>query len=356
MFFFNFEEHVSSKVMFLFFMIRRLSMKVILYGIGSIGSRIARTVLNKSWLQVVGAVDVAPDKIGKDLGEVLGLKRNTGIIIQEADDVISKVQADVVIHSTSSRISEVFSQIETCLKSELNVVSTCEELAFPYLKYPELSKQLDVTAKEHNVTVLGTGINPGYLMDTLPIVLTAPCIEVDSITVRRMMYSGNRRDSYQKKIGTGLTQNQFERMIQEKKITGHVGLEESIAMVAAALNWKLDEIVVQPPVSVITENDITTTFTTVLSGQVCGLESIAFGIRNNIKVITLEFISHANIKQPYDSISIKGTPDIYQKINGGVNGDIGTIAMLINSIPKVLNAPDGLLTMKEMILPSYQSF
>ena len=127
-------------------------------------------------------------------------------------------------------------------------------------------------------------------------------------------------------------------------------------MVAASLNCKLDEIVVQPPVSVITENDITTTFTTVLSGQVCGLESIAFGIRNNIKVITLEFISHANIKQPYDSISIKGTPDIYQKINGGVNGDIGTIAMLINSIPKVLNAPDGLLTMKEMILPSYQSF
>jgi 4-hydroxy-tetrahydrodipicolinate reductase len=330
-------------------------MKVILYGIGSIGSQIARSVLNKPWLQVVGAVDAAPDKIGRDLGEIIGLKRNTGIIIQEADEVISKVQADVVIHSTSSRLREVFSQIETCLKSELNVVSTCEELAFPYLKYPELSKQLDMTAKEHNVTVLGTGINPGYLMDTLPIILTAPCTEVHSIKVRRMMYSGNRRDSYQKKIGTGLTQDQFERMIQEKKITGHVGLEESISMIAAALNWKLDEIVVQLPVCITTKNKVSTTFTTIHSGQVCGLESVAFGIRNKIKVITLEFISHANIKQPYDSISVKGTPDIYQKIKGGVNGDIGTVGMLLNSIPKVVNAPDGLVTMKEMMLPSYQS-
>jgi len=330
-------------------------MKVILYGIGSIGSHIARTVLNKSWLQVVGAVDAAPNKIGKDLGEIIGLKRNTGITIQEADEVISKVQADIVIHSTASSLTEVFSQIETCLKSELNVVSTCEELAFPYLKYPELSKQLDMTAKEHNVTVLGTGINPGYLMDTLPIILTAPCIEVHSIKVRRMMYSGNRRDSYQKKIGTGLTQDQFEKMIQEKKITGHVGLEESIAMIAAALNWKLDEIVVQPPVPITTKNKVTTTFTTIHPSQVCGLESIAFGIRNKIKVITLEFISHANVKQPYDSISIKGTPDVYQKIKGGVNGDIGTVGMLINSIPKVVNAPDGLVTMKDMILPSYQS-
>ena len=330
-------------------------MDVILYGIGSIGSHIARGVLNKSWLHVVGAVDAAPHKLGKDLGEVIGLTRKTGIVIQEADDVVSKVQADVVIHATSSHLPDVVPQLAACLRSGMNVVSTCEELAYPYWKYPDVSRQLDATAKDHQVTLLGTGINPGYLMDTLPLLLTAPCIDVHGITVRRMMYSGNRRDSYQQKIGTGLTQDEFERLIHEHKITGHVGLEESIAMIAATLNWTLDDIVVQPPVPILTQRAVTTTFTIIPPGHVCGLESIAFGVRNQRQVITLEFVSHANVKEPYDSVSIQGTPDIHQTIQGGVNGDLGTVGMILNAIPKVVAAPAGLLTMKDLPLPSYQN-
>ena len=330
-------------------------MDVLLYGIGSIGSQIARAVLAKPWLHVVGAVEAAPHKLGKDLGEVIGLPQKTGVVLQTADDVLPTVQADVVVHATSSHLLDVVPQLDACLRRGMHVVSTCEELVFPYRKYPDVARQLDATAKAHQVTLLGTGINPGYLMDTLPLLLTAPCIDVRAITVRRMMYSGNRRDSYQQKIGTGLTQDAFERLIQEHKITGHVGLEESIAMIAATLNWTFDDIVVQPPVPVITPQAVTTTFTTVPAGHVCGLESIAYGVHDQRQVITLEFISHANVKDPYDAVSIQGTPDIQQTIQGGVNGDLGTVGMILNAIPKVVAAPAGFLTMRDLSLPSYQN-
>ena len=242
----------------------------------------------------------------------------------------------------------------------MNVVSTCEELAYPYYKHPELANEIDELAKKHEVTVLGTGINPGYLMDTLPITITGICKEVESIKVTRMMYSGNRRSSYQKKIGTGMTPEEFRKMIDEGKITGHVGLEESISMIAATLGWELDEIEVLPPEPVISDvevetwTDLTkqTPFITVKPGQVCGLKSVAHGIKGEERVITLEFISHVNVKEPYDSVIIKGEPDVHEKITGGVHGDTGTVSMIINSIPKVLNAQPGLVTMKDLPLPS----
>jgi 4-hydroxy-tetrahydrodipicolinate reductase len=335
--------------------------KVILFGIGAIGSRIARFALQKKGLEIVGAVDIAKEKVGKDLGEVLGIGRQVGVTVtDDPDDLFSRVKADIVIHATMSHLKAVYPQIAKCVKAGMNVVSTCEELAYPYYKHPELANEIDELAKKHRVTVLGTGINPGYLMDTLPITITGICKEVESIKVTRMMYSGNRRSSYQKKIGTGMTPEEFKKMIDEGKITGHVGLEESISMIAAALGWELDEIEVLPPEPVISDvevetwTDLTkqTPFITVKPGQVCGLKSIAHGVKEGERVITLEFISHANVKEPYDSVTIKGEPDVHEKIIGGVHGDIGTVSMIVNSIPKVINAQAGLVTMKDLPPPS----
>jgi len=331
-----------------------MKMRVILYGIGAIGSLIAKTVLNKKWLDVVGAVDIAPNKLGKDLGEVLEMDERIGISVGKADEIIPKLKADIVIHSTSSYLTETYPQIAQCVNSRLNVISTCEELSFPYLKHPDLAEELDKLATKHGVAVLGTGINPGFLMDTLPIVLTAPCIDVSSINVRRVMYSGNRRSSYQRKIGTGMSLEEFKEMIEKGKISGHVGLEESIAMIASALNWKLDEIVVPPPVPVLADEELETTFTRIKPSHVCGLKSVAYGVVDGRKAIVLEFVSHAKVKRPYDSVSIKGTPNIAERITGGVNGDLGTVGTIINLIPKVLKAKPGLATMKDMALPSYK--
>lgn len=331
-----------------------VSIKVILYGIGAIGSRIAKTVIEKRGLEVVGAIDVAPNKLGKDLGTVIKIGRKVGIKIKKSIEIIPKIKADIVIHSTFSYLTKTYPQIAQCIKSRLNVVSTCEELAFPYLKNPEIARKIDQLSKKYGVTVLGTGINPGFLMDTLPIILTVPCIEVYSIAIRRIMYSGNRRISYQKKIGTGMTLEKFNELMGQGKISGHVGLEESIAMIASALNWKLDKIQVFPSTPILTDKELETTFTIIRPNHVCGLKSIAQGFVNGRKAIILEFVSHAKIKKPFDSIIIKGTPNITQKIIGGINGDLGTVGALINAIPNVFKAKAGLITMTDLVLPSFK--
>jgi len=327
--------------------------RVILFGVGAIGSLIAKFVLEKKGLEVVGAVDVAKDKAGKDLGEVLEVGKPLGVTVTDDPDALfSKVKADIVIHATTSYLKDVYPQIAKCVKAGINVVSTCEELSYPYYKHPELANEIDELAKKHGVTVLGAGINPGYLMDTLPITLTGPCQEVKTIKVTRMMDSSKRRIPYQKKIGTGLSPEEFKRMIEEKRITGHVGLIESIAMIADALGWELEEIQELPPEPVIAEEEIVTSHTTVKTGQVAGLKSVAHGIKEAKNVITLEFVSHAALKEEYDAVSIEGVPNIYEKIEGGVHGDIGTVATIINAIPKVINANPGLVTMKDLPLPS----
>ncbi len=198
----------------------------------------------------------------------------------------------------------------------------------------------------------GTGINPGYLMDTLPLVLTAPCLDVKSIKVTRMMNSAHRRIPFQKKIGTGLTVDEFKQFVAEKTITGHVGLVESGQMIAAGLGWELDEITEYPPEPVIAEAEITTPYKSVKKGQVAGLKSVAIAKKDGKPVITLEFVAYAGNDPQYDAINIEGTPNINERIDGGVHGDWGTIAMVLNAIPKVLKANPGLLTMIDLPCPS----
>lgn len=327
--------------------------KVILIGLGPMGRRIAKGILEKKGMIVVGAVDIAKDLCGKDLGEVLKLGKTLGVTVTDnAESLLSRVKADIAVIATRSYLKDVYSQLALCVKAATNVISTCEELSYPYCKHPELSSEIDELAKKYGVTVLGTGINPGYLMDVLPITLTGACQHVESIKVTRMMNSSKRRIPYQKKIGTGLSLEEFRKMIDEKKITGHVGLVESIAMIDATLGWKLDEIKEFPPQPVVAEKEIATSYTTIKSGYAVGLKSVAHGIKDGKPVIVLEFISHAAVEEEHDTVSIEGVPKIYEKIAGGVHGDLGTVAVIVNMIPKVLNAKVGLVTMKDLPLPS----
>ncbi|HIE22672.1 MAG TPA: hypothetical protein EYP68_00380 [Candidatus Korarchaeota archaeon] len=329
------------------------TIKVICYGVGVIGSKIARTILEKKGISIVGAIDIAKDKVRKDLGEVLGLDKELGVTItDDPEELFSNVEADIVVHCTSSYLPKVYPQIVQCVKAELNVISTCEELSFPFDKYPELASRIDKLAIDYGVTVLGTGINPGYLMDTLPIILTAPCLSVEYIEVTRMMNSAKRRIPFQEKIGTGLTKEEFMEKMKNKVITGHVGLYESISMIAAALGWKLDKIEELDPEPVLADKDLETPYTKVPRGYVAGLKSIAKGYMNGKEVIVLNFVAYAHAPEEYDEIIIRGEPNIHQKIIGGVHGDTGTVAMVVNAIPKVLNARPGLLTMKEISIPS----
>lgn len=339
---------------------RENKLKIVAFGLGPMGRQIARSILARKNMEIVGAIDIAREIIGKDLGEVLGLSERIGVQVTDKPEAIfSKVNSDIAVLATTSYLRKVYPDIVKCISSGMNVVSTCEELTYPYYKFPELASEIDKLSKKQGVSVLGTGINPGYLMDTLPIVLTGPCERVNRIEVTRMMYSGNRRSSFQKKIGTGLTIEVFNDMIKKGTITGHVGLVESIAMIAAALEWKLDNIRELPPEPIVADVAIETfedvarqiPFLKIKPGQVCGLRSVAQGIRNEDNIITMNFVSHANVKEPYDEVVIEGNPKISERIKGGVQGDVGTVSVIINMIPKVVNAKPGLVTMKDLPLP-----
>jgi 4-hydroxy-tetrahydrodipicolinate reductase len=325
---------------------------VIIYGCGIIGSRIAQVLDKKMSMDVVGAVDIDPQLAGKDLGDLFDHPKKTGVAIQgQTNKVFSQVKAEAVVLTTTSFMKDVFPQITQCLNSGLNVISTCEELSYPWIREPNLAKNIDNLAKEKEVTVTGTGINPGFLMDTLPLVLTAPCLQVDSVKVIRMMDSSKRRIPFQEKIGTGLSQQEFQQKIQKKDITGHVGLLESIQMIAAGLGWEPLETVELPPEPVIDEKEIQTGLGIVKPGDVIGLTSVAFGKKDGREVITLKFSANAGVDEEYDEIIIEGEPRIHQKIIGGVHGDIGTVAVTVNTIPRVVESCPGLKMMKDLPPP-----
>lgn len=326
--------------------------RVIQIGFGSLGRHITMSILRRANLELVAVVDANPELAGKTIKELL--KDETDCDISLADNlhsVLRYVPADVAIVATSSSLETVSPTIATCLESGLDVVSICEELSYPHKKSPELSRKLDRTARESGKTVVGTGINPGYLMDLLPIVLTSPCQTVETIRVTRHMNSSLRRPSFQKKIGTGMTNEEFRMNIDEGNITGHVGLVESIQMIDAALNLGLDEIEELPPEAVIAKRKVTNSFTTIHKGEVLGLTSVGVGKRNGELVVTLDFQAYAEATPQYDEVIIEGLPRIHQRIEGGVQGDQGTIGMLLNLIPIVINESPGLKTMKDLPVP-----
>jgi hypothetical protein len=316
-------------------------LRLVLYGVGAIGSRIAEFLLEKEGVEIVGAIDVAKEKVGKDLGDVLTLDRQLGVAVSDDPDaVLSKVKADVVVHATTSFMKQAYPQIAKVIEHGVNVVSTCEELSYPYPMEPELAKNLDELAKKHEVTVLGTGVNPGFIMDTLIIALTGVCQKVETIKVIRIINAAMRRASFQKKIGVGLTVDEFKEKMERKVITGHVGLEQTISMIAGALGWKLDKI------------EVETKAIEVKPGQVAGFKQLARGIRRGMDAITLDLQAYVGAEEEYDSIIIEGVPSIHGKISPGVHGDLATVAIVVNSIPKVINAEPGLVTMKDLPVPS----
>jgi len=325
--------------------------RVLLYGIGAVGAMIAKCLLEKEGVEIVGAIDIAEDKTGRDLGDVLGLERKLGVQVSaDADAVLSKAEADIAVLATSSYLKDTFPQIASVVKHGVSIVSTCEELAYPYISNQKMAEQLDALAKKHGATILGTGINPGFLMDTLVLTLTAACTSVKKIEATRVLDAANRRLPFQRKVGVGLTLDEFRRQIKEKRISGHVGLEQSIAMVAAGLAWKLDKITAEPPEPVIAEKNVAGGSRKVEAGKVAGLKQRARGTMNGKDVIVLDFEAFVGAEE-HDAVMIDGVPIVAEKIQPCVHGDVATVAVVVNSIPRVLCAAAGLVTMKDLPVP-----
>jgi 4-hydroxy-tetrahydrodipicolinate reductase len=321
--------------------------RAIQYGVGPIGASIARLMHEKQAIEICGAIDTDPAKIGRDLGEVVGASDAPwGVKISgDANDVLQQ-SADVVIHSTSSSLAKVMDQLLACLEAEACVVSTCEELSYPYKTHPDLAAKLDAEAKSWGVALVGTGVNPGFVLDKLVVTLAAVSQRVEHVKALRIVDASKRRLPLQKKVGAGMTVEEFRAQVAARVIK-HVGLPESVAMVADSLNLPVEEITetIEP---VVAAERVQTEFLTVEPGQAAGVHQIARGLAGGKELIYLELQMYVGAKDPADTLELRGHPNISLIIPGGSPGDIATASVVVNSIPVILDAPAGLRTSRDL--------
>jgi hypothetical protein len=321
--------------------------RAVQYGVGPIGAAIVRLMWEKESIEIIGAIDSDPAKAGHDLGDVVGgPDAPWGVPVTADAAAMLGESADVVIHSTSSLLPDVMDQLMACLAAESCVVSTCEELAYPFRKYPELAAQLDAEAKTWGVALIGTGINPGFVMDKLLITLSAASQEIDSARAIRIVDASKRRLPLQKKVGAGMSVEEFRAQVAAGAIKHH-GLPESVAMVSDALGLGVTEITetIEP---VVAREHVKTQFLEVAAGQVAGVHQIAHGLAGGVEKIYMELQMFVGAKDPGDTAEIAGNPNLTLTIPGGTHGDIATAAVVVNCIPAILDAPAGLRTSRDL--------
>ena len=326
--------------------------KVLHFGLGPIGVGVVKQVASRRGFKIVGAVDIDPAKAGKDLGEVAGLGRSLRIKVSaDAKKAIKSAKPDVIVLSTTSSLKRTLPQIESILRLRVPIVSTTEELAYPTKTNIRYARAIHQMAKKAKVAVLGTGVNPGFVMDALPIALTGVCERVDAIRIDRIQDARIRRLPFQQKIGAGLTREQFQRKVDDGSVR-HVGLAESVSMIADAFGWKLDKITdeIQPRIATAT---VASEYLAVDPGYVCGIEQDGVGYRDGQPIVRLHMEAYLGAPESYDAVEITGSPALKMKIAGGVHGDIATASIVVNSLPKILEVAPGLHTMRDMPLPSF---
>jgi 4-hydroxy-tetrahydrodipicolinate reductase len=321
--------------------------RAVQFGCGPIGCAVAKLAIQRPNIELVGAVDIDRKKIGRDLGEFMGIGKTLGIpITDDLDGLFAKTNADVVFHQTSSSLKRVAPELIKILGFGVNIVSTTEELAFPFATQRELAAEIDKVAKANRVTVLGTGVNPGFVMDSWILFMTAVCQEVKKVKAVRIQDARTRRLPFQKKIGAGCTPEEFRKLVEAGTLR-HVGLTESIAMIADGLGWILDDITesIEP---VIAKGPVQSPYISVEPGQAAGVRQIGRGLKRKDEMITLEFEASLGAPESYDGIYITGIPNMEVVIKGGTHGDIATAAIVVNAARRVIEAEPGLLTMKDI--------
>jgi 4-hydroxy-tetrahydrodipicolinate reductase len=329
-----------------------MTIRVMHVGLGPIGAAIARQLASRKGFRIVAAVDIDPIKVGRDVGGIAEL--GGPIRVKITNDVRKAAKAakpDVAVLCTSSSLKSVMPQLEALLKLRLPVVSTTEELAYPAPRNRRLAMQLDAMARKAKVAVLGTGVNPGFAMDALPIALTSVCEQVNRIEVRRVQDARIRRLPFQQKIGAGLTREQFQQQVKTGAVR-HVGFTESIQMIGDAMGWKLTRITddVRPWIA---EEEVFSELLAVDPGYVAGISQEGIGFVGDEPRIRLQLDAYLGAPESFDSVLIDGSPRLYSKVQGGIHGDIATASMTVNAIPHVLTAAPGLRTMRDMPLPSF---
>jgi len=329
-----------------------MSVRVAVYGLGPIGTLIARNVVKKESLQLVAAFEIDAYKIGKDVGEILGMRDKTGVTVShesKAAEVLRSNKVDVVLHSTSSYLDRIYLQIVKCIEAGTDMISTSETLVNPWYRYPKLASEIDRMAREKDVSIIGAGINPGFIFDVLPILMTSVCSSIDSLRVTRSLDAAKRRLSFQKKYGLSLRVEEFTSKMESGEITAHTGYAESIDLIAHSLGISLTR-VVEKQEPVVSEKRLETPYLEIMPGRVSGVHGYGIGYIGEKEFIRVELFAEVG-REEFEEIVIEGEPSVRWR-SSGIAGDIATAAIVVNLIPKVLEARSGLLRITDIPLPS----
>lgn len=321
---------------------------VVHYGLGPIGLAVARLASERPWLRSVAAVDVDPAVKGRPLDELLGVGQGGPSV---APSYRPLEDASVALHCTGSSLERTAEQLLELVAAGLSVISTNEELAYPWDAHPAIAAQIDAAARAAGVTVLGTGINPGYAMDYLALVLSAVTQRVDRVVVHRVQDAAVRRLPLQRKVGAGMEPDAFRADAAEGRL-GHVGLRESADALAHALGWRLTEF--SEAIEPISANGPVAMAdgTVIEQGRVLGLHQAATARVGSREVISLTLDMAVGIGPSRDTIHVVGIPDLTLEIPGGLHGDLATAAIVVNAIPRVIAAAPGLKVMADLPPPT----
>lgn len=328
------------------------NVKVIIWGLGAMGGGMADMLLKKKGVDIVGVVGRG-EKVGKSMYDFIETPRGNrpDVIIGTPENVIKEKCADVVLTCTDSFTKTAFDRLKFCLEKKINVVSSAEEMAYPQAQSPELAAELDKIAKENGVSIIGTGINPGLIMDLLVVTMTGCCESVDHIISRRVNSLSPFGPVVMEEQGIGVTLEEF----RTKHLSGHVGFHESVQMIADAIGWKLDGPITQTMDPIVTDVDRKSKYGFAKAGNVAGVDMRAKGVVNGEVKIEMEHPQQIEPEQvgvqTGDYVIIKGTPNINLANMPEVPGGIGTIAMCVNMIPNIINARPGLHTMITLPVP-----
>jgi hypothetical protein len=318
-------------------------------GLGAIGREVVRLVLHREDLRLVGVCDIDPALVGQQIGSVLDEENGGDVTV--APDLAGVASTDglVVTHTTSSSLARCLPELLAAVEAGAHVVSSCEELSYPWVQAPEEAARLDAAARATGVAVVGTGVNPGFAMDYLPVVLSGAAKRVDSVRVHRVQDAGLRREPLQAKVGAGITREEFDRRVAAGSM-GHVGLTESAQAVAAALGWDAagTSETIEP---VVADEPTPSAFGTIEPGQIAGIDQVAVVVADGVERVRLHLQMAVGIGPSQDDIWLTGDPDLHLSVPGGLHGDLATAAALVNTVGSVRHAEPGLRVMSELRPP-----
>jgi len=331
------------------------NVKVIIWGLGAMGGGMADMLLKKKGIDIVGVAGRGA-KIGKSMYDYIKTERGDrpDVIIGAPEDVIKKGVADVVLCCTDSFTKTAFDRLKLCLEQGINVISSAEEMAYPMAQEPELANQLDEIAKANGVSIIGTGINPGLIMDLLVVTMTGCCEEVEHIVSRRVNSLSPFGPAVMVEQGIGITKEEFEDGVKTGHLSGHVGFMESIHMIGDAIGWPIEKVTTSME-PIMTDVDRKSPYGFAKAGNVAGVAMKGNGYVDGELKIEMDHPQQIEPEQvginTGDYVIIKGTPDINMVNSPEVPGGIGTIAMCVNMIPHIINARPGLHTMIDLPVP-----